>query len=531
MERWSYLLLLQLLLHINISFAAPVDSATKDEVETTAQALDYLTQYGYNTCTNTSAMACSVGVSSLLKEFQKFYGLRQTGILDVTTKQLMSKPRCGNPDVQRMSQSNAYLKWSKNSLTWSLRGNPNEFSFEQTESIMKWAFEQWTDHIPIKIKQTCSTCNADIIIDFLSGNHGDGYSFDGPGKTLAHAFFPEDGRIHFDKDEKWNDGFTDDMSLYLVAVHEIGHAIGFDHQYSPQSIMYPTSQAMSSNDVLPSIDRDVAQNVYGYQYPSVLKEGQRLNMTQQLRAPDGNYFLAMQSDGNLVLYKHSSFDSLQAIWASGTNGHGVSPYYAILQFDGNFVVYDGNQDKIWETGTKETQLYTFLQMQDDGNLVLYKGHTTNAPIWATGTHRNSEDTTSTTYIIAKFHEVFPNDTIVAYKYKSGSAEWFYGTKLLDLQLKDDYWLRIIKFSTSVGESMTTDHVQLRATPYILKTKAETDGSKRRDILRDELKTAFPNHFVNVFIYNDNDWTRSSRNAKGTAYYEKNYGTEVDIVLT
>lgn len=47
---------------------------------------------------------------------------------------------------------------------------------------------------------------ADVEILFASGDHNDGFPFDGPGGILAHTFAPTDGRMHFDESEVWNMG-------------------------------------------------------------------------------------------------------------------------------------------------------------------------------------------------------------------------------------------------------------------------------------------------------------------------------------
>lgn len=108
---------------------------------------------------------------------------------------------------------------------------------------------------------------------------------------------------------------------------------------------------------------------------------------------------------------------------------------------------------------------------------------------------------------------------------------FYGIELLKVKLNDGYWLMIFKLSKLSGETMTSEQIQLVADPFIHKTKGEMDDLKRRDILNKQLNDAFPYHYVNIFIFENSDWHRNSYNIKGSAYYEKNYGSEVDIILT
>ncbi|MEJ5915653.1 M15 family metallopeptidase [Pseudokineococcus sp. 1T1Z-3] len=93
-----------------------------------------------------------------------------------------------------------------------------------------------------------------------------------------------------------------------------------------------------------------------------------------LTSPDGRYRLAVQADGNAVVYAGA-----RPVWATMT----FSPEGVALrhQSDGNLVLYSTSGRPLWSSQSYGS---TRLLLQDDGNLVAYAGST---PVWYSGWDR------------------------------------------------------------------------------------------------------------------------------------------------
>jgi hypothetical protein len=108
---------------------------------------------------------------------------------------------------------------------------------------------------------------------------------------------------------------------------------------------------------------------------------QQLRVGHGLAPANGEYELTLQADGNLVLYGAGDAPR-PVLWASNTERQPVER--AVLQQDGNFVVYRRDGTPAWASGT-EGHPRSRLVLQDDGNLVVYD--CAGRPLWATATNQ------------------------------------------------------------------------------------------------------------------------------------------------
>jgi peptidoglycan hydrolase-like protein with peptidoglycan-binding domain len=234
-----------------------------------------LTDMGYLRRDREPGVLCGC-TRAALKYFQKCYKLSDSGEADEATMTLLEQPRCGVPDIGPNPETSSGpapfvlrgCKYPNNHLTYAFRNSTPDLTESRQRAIVREAFAAWAAVTPLRFTEVGATDGPDFPIASERNSHGDGSSFDGAGRVLAHAFYPPpcggpfSGALHFDEGESWSDNAAPGrIRLLNVAIHEIGHLLGLDHSDTRDAIMF----AFYADDVdsLRPDDVEGIQALYG----------------------------------------------------------------------------------------------------------------------------------------------------------------------------------------------------------------------------------------------------------------------------
>ena len=149
----------------------------------------------------------------------------------------------------------------------------------------------------------------------------------------------------------------------------------FQDQVSTQTVLQSQYVPSQVDYVLAVAEPPILSIIQAPSACGILTTDQGLIPGQSQTSCDGRFVLSLMASGDLVL-----MEGTQLLYHTRTAGLIVAQ--AIMQADGNFVLYDVTGEPVWDSGTQGND-GAYFDVGNDGNLVIYLNAQTS--LWNSGT--------------------------------------------------------------------------------------------------------------------------------------------------
>jgi hypothetical protein len=243
-----------------------------DSHENFNEVQSYLAYYGYLQPESVNPYKLGKDESQALKKFQTFMNIKETGMFDESTRDLMLVPRCGVSDLPALAAT-TLVPFSTGNLTYAFDNSTKQsVGPTRAKAAIKSAFQTWNNSTRgLHLTEVGAGSNPNILIGWRPANDPD---FPMRGTTIAHADFPPGSSgasgilplpLHFDDDEPiWTDlgAVVSCHDIETTTLHEIGHCLGLQHSGVSGSVMSNIILANFSLRTLHSSDLSLIRSLY-----------------------------------------------------------------------------------------------------------------------------------------------------------------------------------------------------------------------------------------------------------------------------
>ena len=223
--------------------------------------------------------------SKALVKYQALHSLPLSGHFDEATREMMSRSRCGLPDIDPRSglEFSIACSWNRDTLTYAFGAGTNDITGDDERQAVRRAFATWSAAVQIAFREVGTGDSPDILIAWTQANCGDANM---TGTTLAHSDYPPGcgfygnnlpRPFHFDDQEHaWCIGMVaNQYDVETVALHEIGHILGLQHSTVVGAVMFRTTSPNSTNRVLQPDDIEGIRRLYPIRGPVFVRHSGR----------------------------------------------------------------------------------------------------------------------------------------------------------------------------------------------------------------------------------------------------------------